>query len=375
MSPDVSTVRVGVVGAGAIVRMSHLPAIGRVEGVTAVAVADPDQGRVELLAKEHEASPFTDYRAMIDETELDAVLVAIPNHLHREVVEYAAAKGLHVFLEKPVAHTLVDAIEIQQTCESAGVVTQVGFNQRFWEPVKLARKGLQSGVVGGLHSFRSVYSESYSVYPSATRYRYDLEQSGGASILDLAIHRIDLARHLVGEIVEVCATIDHRTIPFAADDNVFLLVRFETGATGVISSDRFSPQVSNATDLYGDAGTIHLSTETLNPFQSAPLAFSSTVDKSDLPVEFAQADWPQAWWLDYQPGSWVSMNPPRTSPYDSEWTAFAAAVVGEVDPARPTIVDGVRAQEVVTAAYRSVREHGWVSLPLADPAEPIPTYQ
>lgn len=243
--------------------------------MTAVAVADPDQGRVELLAGEHEASAFNDYKAMIDHGGLDAVLVAIPNHLHREVVEYAAAAGLHVFLEKPVAHTLVDAIAIQEACDTAGVVTQVGFNQRFWEPVRLARKGLEAGVVGGLHSFRSVYSESHSVYPSATRHRYDLNQSGGASILDLAIHRIDLARHLVGEIVEVCATIDHRSIPFAADDNVFLLVRFATGATGVISSDRFSPQVSNATDLYGDEGTIHLSTETLNPFQSAPLAFSA----------------------------------------------------------------------------------------------------
>lgn len=375
MSAESPNLRVGVVGAGAIVRMSHLPAIGRVAGVTAVAVADPDQSRVELLAKEHEATAFTDYRSMIDGSELDAVLVAIPNHLHREVVEYAASAGLHVFLEKPVAHTLVDALAIQQACEAAGVVTQVGFNQRFWEPVKLARKGLAAGVVGGLHSFRSVYSESFSVYPSATRYRYDLNQSGGASILDLAIHRIDLARHLVGEIVEVCATIDHRTIPFPADDNVFILVRFESGATGVISSDRFSPQVSNATDLYGDAGTIHLSTETLNPFQSAPLAFSSTLDKAELPEEFAQSDWPQAWWLDYQPGTWVSMNPPRISPYDSEWAAFGAAVAGHVDPARPTIIDGVRAQEVVTAAYRSVREHGWVSLPLADPAEPIPAYQ
>lgn len=366
--------RVGVVGAGAIVRMSHLPSIGRTEGVRAVAVADPDQDRVNQLAKQHDAVAYSDYATMLDEAELDAVLVALPNHLHRDVVERATARGLHVFTEKPVAHNLEDARAIEAACDAAGVVTLTGFNQRFREPVQLAKQGIDAGVVGDVVAFRSVYSESYDVYPSATRYRYDLAQSGGASILDLAIHRIDQARHLVGDIVEVCATVDHRTIPFAADDSVFLLLRFANGATGVISSDRFSPQVSNATDIYGPEGTIHVSSETRNPFQSVPLAFSSRLPMEQLPQTYAEADWPSAWWLDYQPGSWVTMSPSRSNPYDKEWRAFVDAINGTVDPAMPTIHDGVRAQEVVTAAYRSVREHGWVSLPLENPVEPIPTY-
>lgn len=370
-----SPIRVGIVGAGAIVRLSHLPAMSRVEGVLPVSIADPDGERAELLAKEYDLAAFTSYSDMIEAGDLDAVLIAIPNHLHLDVARQAAAAGLHVFTEKPVAHNLEDALAIQEATDAAGVVTQTGFNQRFREPVQMARRGIDAGVVGDVLSFRSVYSESYDLYPAASKYRYDLAQSGGASILDLAIHRIDLARYLVGEIVEVCATIDHTTIPFPADDNVFLLVRFENGATGVISSDRFSPQVSNATDLYGPQGTIHLSTETRNPFSSVPLAFSSRLPQDQLPRELAEADWPTAWWLDYVPGTWVSVTPPRTNPYDLEWDAFARAVRGEQVPGRPTIADGVRAQEVVTAAYRSVREHGWVSLPLADPAEPIPTYE
>lgn len=370
-----SPIRVGIVGAGAIVQLSHLPAMARVDGIQPVAISDPDVGRGEALAKEYDLLSYTDYAEMIQAGGLDAVLIAIPNHLHLDVTRAAAAAGLHVFTEKPVAHTLVDALAIKEATDVAGVVTQTGFNQRFREPVQMARRGIEAGVVGDVLSFRSVYSESYDLYPAASGYRYDLAQSGGASILDLAIHRIDLARYLVGDIVEVCATIDHTTIPFPADDNVFLLVRFESGATGVISSDRFSPQVSNATDLYGPQGTIHLSTETRNPFSSVPLAFSSRLPQADLPRELAEADWPTAWWLDYEPGSWVSVTPPRTNPYDLEWAAFAAAVGGEEVAGRPTITDGVKAQEVVTAAYRSVREHGWVSLPLTSPSEPIPTYE
>ena len=371
--PTSSPVRVGVVGAGAIVRLSHLPSLSRVPGVQPVALADPDSERAGKLAGEYGLKAYGDYRDMIAAGDLDAVLVAIPNHLHRPVIEAAASAGLHVFCEKPLAHDLVDALACERACDDAGVVLQVGFNQRFWGPVALAKKGLEAGVVGPVQGFRSVYAESWEVYPSATRYRYDLAQSGGASILDLAIHRIDLARHLVGDIVEVCATVDHRVIPFPADDNVYLLCRFASGATGVISSDRFSPQVSNATDLFGPAGTMHLSTETRNPFQSVPLAVSSMLPADELPEEFVQADWPQAWWNAYEPGSWLQLIPPRTNPYDSEWAEFASAVT-QGRPASPSGNDGVRAQEVVTAAYRSVRTHGWVSLPLDDPDEPMPSY-
>lgn len=368
------TLRVGAVGAGAIVRMSHLPAIAATAGLELAAVADPDIDRARELASEYGATAYATYQEMFETEQLDIALVAIPNHLHRPVIEDAAAAGINVFCEKPVAHQLVDAIAAQKACEKAGVQMQVGFNQRFWEPVQIAKRAIDAGVVGGVQAFRSVYSEAHDVYPSATKYRYDLRQSGGASILDLAIHRIDLARYLLGDIVEVCATVDHRVIPHAADDNVFLLVRFASGATGVISADRFSPQVSNATDLYGPAGTIHLSTETRNPFQSVPLAISSTLPQEKLPAEIQQADWPQAWWNDYQPGTWLEFIPPRVSPYRSEWAAFENSVRNGTQ-ATPSGMDGVKAQEVVTAAYRSVRTHGWVSLPLSDPEEPIPTYE
>lgn len=368
-----SPLRVGIVGAGAIVQMSHLPAIAATSGLQISAVADRDINRASGLAREYQATPYCDYRDMLAGEDLNIVLVALPNNYHCEVVIKAAQAGAHVFCEKPVAHTLVDAIAAQQACEKAGVLMQVGFNQRFWEPVQIAKRAIETGVIGNVQSFRSVYSEAFNVYPSVTKYRYDMKQSGGASILDLAIHRIDLARYLVGDVVEVCAAVDHRIIPFPVDDNVFILVRFQSGATGVISADRFSPQVSNATDLYGPLGTTHLSTETRNPFQSVPLAVSSLLPADQLPEELRQADWPQAWWNDYEPGAWLELIPPRISPYQAEWAAFEQAVRTRREPS-PSGLDGVKAQEVVTAAYRSVRTHGWIGLPLDDPEEPIPAY-
>jgi len=367
--------RVGAIGAGAIARLSHLPAISSIPGLEVAAIADPSVERAQDLASQYGATGYVGYKEMFDNENLDVALVAIPNHLHRQAIEEAAVRGIHVMCEKPLAHNLVDAQAALEACDKAGVQMQVGFNQRFWEPTQISKRALDAGVIGDVQAFRSVYSEAWNVYPAATNYRYDLQQSGGASIIDLGVHRIDLARYLIGDIVEVCATMDHRVIPHAADDNVFLLVRFASGATGVINSDRFSPQVSATTDLYGPNGTIHISTETSNPFASVPLAISSTLPKDALPEEISQADWPTAWWNAYEPGTWLEFRPPRTNPYVSEWVAFEESIrSGIPSDVVPTGIDGVRAQEIVTAAYRSVRTHGWIGLPLNDPEEPIPSY-
>lgn len=104
------------------------------------------------------------------------------------------------------------------------------------------------------------------------------------------------------------------------------------------------------------------------------MAISSIRPQEELPDEIRQADWPQAWWNDYQPGTWLEFIPPRVNPYRSEWAAFERSVRTRTHPS-PSGQDGVKAQEVVTAAYRSVRTHGWVSLPLSDPEEPMPTYE
>ena len=373
MSSSSSSLRVGVVGGGAISRLAHVPATVASEHVELAAVVDIDRDRAAELAVPHGALAYESVAAMLAEGDVDAAIVAVPNAAHEAAVVELADAGVHVLCQKPLAHTLESAQRIVDACQRNGVALQVGFNQRFWEPIRLAKRAIDEGVVGTVHFARSVYSEAWNVYPAATGYRYDLEQSGGASIIDLSIHRIDLLRHLLGDISSICASITHSTLPIAVDDNVMMMCRFESGSQGFISSDRFSPQVSNATDLYGDAGTIHISTETINPFQSVPLAISSSRDVDELPEWLVQAHYPTAWWKGYTPGDWISLVPPRVNPYICEIDAFASAIADGRDPVI-TGNDGLRAQEAVTAAYRSMRLGSWVDVPLADQAEPIPTY-
>lgn len=365
--------RIGLIGAGAIARIAHLPALAAVDGVVIAGICDPSLERGGELARQYDAETYQDIESLISKARLDGVVVCCPNAYHETAAVAAASHGLAVFCQKPLAHDLTSAQRIVDACDQAGVILQVGFNQRYWPAVQYAHEIIKADIIGPPRIFRSVYSEAWDVYPALTKYRYDLEQSGGASIIDLSVHRIDLARFLLGEISELCAVIAHTTLPVPVDDTVNLTLRFESGAVGTITSDRFSPQVSNATDVFGPDGTLHLSTETINPFQSVPLAISSRRDFHSLPQWLRDSFYPTAWWKDYVPGEWLTAVPPRTSAYQREMQAFCDAIrTGTAPPV--TGQDGLKAQEVVTAAYRSERLHSWVSLPLSEQSEPMPTY-
>ena len=113
-------------------------------------------------------------------------------------------------------------------CDENKVQLQIGFNQRFWSQVQIVKRLLDMNFIGKIHSFRTIYSEKYSVFPAATPYRYILDQSGGATIIDLAIHRIDMIRYLLGEYKSLVAELKHSEIPAKVDDNVHILVNMKS---------------------------------------------------------------------------------------------------------------------------------------------------
>jgi predicted dehydrogenase len=361
-----SKLGIGLIGAGAIMRLSHAPTIAASDCATLAAVYDTDMARAEAIAAAFGGQPFDRLEAMLGMRGLDAVIVATPNRFHEVGVTAAAAHGKHVLCEKPLAIDAAAARRMIAACEAAKVILQVGFNQRFWAQVEIAKQLVDAGFIGKIHQMRSVYSEKSTAYPASTRYRYDLEQSGGATIIDLTIHRIDLARHLLGDFSGVCADLAHSQLPEIVDDNVNLLLRFANGARGQLASNGYSPNIGDGTDLYGTEGAIHIASETASPFASAPLAVYTEKPAEALPDVLREAHYPDAWWKTFA-GGWITVKPPRRSPYGKQLTAFCDSI-RDGRPARITGLDGLRAQECVQGAYQSMREGRWVDLPLAEDA-------
>lgn len=354
-------------------RLSHGPVIAKSDFAEVAAVFDMTLARAEAIAADFGGKAFDNLEAMLDKGDVDAVIVATPNNAHHDGVIAAAEHAKHVLCEKPLSLTVAECQRMVDACDNAGVVLQVGFNQRFWGQVQIAKALIDAGFIGKIHQMRSIYSEKASAYPAATRYRYDLAQSGGATIVDLAIHRIDIARHLVGDFTSVFGELTHSELPEKVDDNIWLLTRFEDGGRGCISGNRYSPDIGDGTDLYGSEGTIHIASESINPYNASPLAIYTEKSAKDLPDVLHEAFYPDAWWKTFG-GGWITVKPPRRSPYEAQLRSFVSAVRGE-QPVEISGMDGLKAQEVIQAAYLSMHSGTWVDLPVAaDAPFLVPTY-
>ena len=128
-----SDVRMGVVGCGSIAEIAHLPSITQRKEARLVAVCDRDEEQAKAAAAKWGAERhFTDHRAMFDHANLDGVVIATPNNSHRNIAVAAAAAGVHVVVEKPLAVTNTEAWDIVGACKDAGVKLMVGCDRRFW---------------------------------------------------------------------------------------------------------------------------------------------------------------------------------------------------------------------------------------------------
>jgi predicted dehydrogenase len=237
--------RFGFIGAGAIAQRRHLPEARANRHTEVASIADPVPQRVEGLAREYGAQPFTDYRRMLGDVELDAVVVAGPNALHAEMAIDSLRAGLHVLCEKPMATTLTDARAIIAAAAKARKKLMIAMNQRFMPQHVRAKAILDAGKLGRPLSFEATFAhggpEAWSVDGAASW--FTRKDAAGFGVLgDLGVHKIDLIRWLLGqEIVEVAAvlgTIAKRGPdgkPIALDDNAQLIVRTDGGATGTIN--------------------------------------------------------------------------------------------------------------------------------------------
>jgi predicted dehydrogenase len=138
-------IKVGLVGGGAIMRLSHAPTIKASKDAELVAVFDTDLNRAEGLTREFGGKAFDHLEAMLDVPGLDAVIVATPNKYHEEGVVAAAKHSKHVLCEKPLSVDAAAARRMVKACGDAKVVLQVRLNQRFWAQVEIAKQLIDAG--------------------------------------------------------------------------------------------------------------------------------------------------------------------------------------------------------------------------------------
>lgn len=194
------------------------------------------------LARDLGVPCFASLDALLAAVHVDALIVATPNRTHEAVGAAAAARGLHLLVEKPIAHDLASARRLVAAAEQAGVHLLVGHHRRYNPAVERARALLNLGAVG-----RLVAVSAHWMLRKPDAYFADdwRRQPGGGPVLINLIHDIDLLRHLCGEIVEVSARTSNAMRGFAVEDTAAILLTFETGALATILVSDAAPSPWN----------------------------------------------------------------------------------------------------------------------------------
>ena len=248
-----AALRAGVVGCGNVAG-NHAAAYRDHPGVDLVAVADVDPGRAGELARRFGGRAVTPER-MFD-LDLDLVSVCTPHPTHEDIVIRAAANGVHVLCEKPIAIDLSSAARMVTAAETAGVLLGVLFQRRFWPAAQRIRRAIDDGTLGQpFLGHASVLLHRDPQYYTATPWRGKWETDGGGVLMTQAVHNIDLLQWFMGEAIEVSAA--HSTIvqPIEVEDTAVATMRFAGGGLATLAaSTALTPGLGTRVQVTGRTG-------------------------------------------------------------------------------------------------------------------------
>jgi len=344
-------IRMAISGTGAIAERAHIPALQSIASVEIVALQSRTTEKAQRVATRRwrsGATPpaiYTDFTEMLDRERPDVVGIFTPNYLHCEYALQAIAFGAHVLCEKPMAPTAVAAHRMVDAAARARRVLMVTMQRRYGGFEAAVKRALRTGAIGTPNFIRARLSHGGPEgWAPGQRWFVDPQQAGGGAALDLGFHAVDLALWYLGEIASVSGYTATTSKPIDVDDTAVMLLRFRSGALGVVEASWASQPALSGLEIYASAGRVMM---------GYPRNELSIVRADGTPVPgYAREE------LAAQFDARDLLAPLRALAQN-----FADAVEGRAVPT-PDGLDGLRAVEVIDACYRSSRSGRHVDLPL-----------
>lgn len=236
--------RVGVIGAGAM-GQHHVRIYNELPGVELVGIADIDATKVNQLAAQYKIKAFTDYNELLKQ-ELDAVSIVVPTMMHRKVALDVIDADTNILIEKPIADTPENAMDIIDSANDAGLKLMVGHIERFNTAVMKLKEIIDSGRLGKVVSI-----STHRVGPYNPRIR-DV-----GVIMDIGVHDIDVISYLHGmKATEVYAVAGADIHPF--EDHAAIILRFDDEHSGIIETNWLTPHKIRKLTAIGLKGVAYL---------------------------------------------------------------------------------------------------------------------
>jgi len=190
-------VRVALIGTGAVAVQNHIPGIRLHPAGEVVALCDPEPKALEqAIGASGIRRTFNDYAVLMREPDIDAVVIATPNHVHAPIALAAIAAGKHVLCEKPLAMSHAETAAMTLAAENAGVVNMTAFTYRFIPAIRWIRRLLNDGDIGTPYHVRIRRLQDWG--DRALGWRQHRALAGSGELGDMLAHRIDYVHYLIG---------------------------------------------------------------------------------------------------------------------------------------------------------------------------------
>jgi len=326
------------------------------------------------------AKSATDWRAVVEDPNLDIIDITTPNDTHAQIAIAAAEAGKAVLCEKPLGMDVPECEKMVAAVKRHKVVNMVCHNYRRIPAIAHARKLIAEGALGDrLYHYRARYAQDWIADPNFPLvWRLKKEIAGSGAHGDIDAHIIDLGRYLVGELTEVCGLMEtfikERPVLEAAgaglgakagrsmgqvtvDDAVSWIGRFKNGAIANLEATRFAYGRKNhiALEINGSKGSLVFDFEDMNR-----LKFYSAEDPADrqgfrdILITDPSHPYLKAWW----PGGHI-IGYEHT--FVNTFADFVTAVVNGKS-VQPTFEDGLQNEKVLAAIEASARKREWVKV-------------
>ena len=334
----VDNIRVGIVGAGAIAQIAHLPVLRKLKGVQVVGICDNDGPKARALAARFETgAAYDDIEELLELARVDAVVICTPSHLHEAHAISAMAAGAHVLVERPLALSSAGVARLLKAAERYKRNLLVAMNSRFRADVQAVQGFLKGGELGPLATIRC----GWQVFRAAhltLGWRSRRAESGGGAMMDLGLPMLDLALWIAGTpaVERVSAFLDR-----AQGKQVD-----EIGAAHLYCADGLS--------VFCDVSWRHVGEGERTWLDVQGAKGSASISPLRVFKELHGAP------VDVTPTGAAGRENPFSASYRSEWAYFLAAVRGEVQVEPPE--DQLQLHKVLEAIYRSADEQHDIKL-------------
>lgn len=337
-------VNVAVIGLGRQ-GMLHLVNASRIEGVHVVSAADASKKSLKKAESLGVKNLYEDYNELLNHSSnIDAVIISLPNFLHFKSIQSSLEAGLNVFAEKPMATTVEECRQIVNMVQKSGRKFMMGHVMRFTEALEKMKQNLDMGMLGNLEvvTLEEIINGPFA-HPRnpapVSDWWFDPKMSGGGALIDIGYHMIDLFRFFSGEGKVVFSSLDHKFSLPVEDGAILVLQSSKSSSKGIVNVGWYQqttfPRYNFRAILHGAAG--YLSSEDLMPRNLYRHAGKVGV-KNILRRAVGKKIRPLYYTYHYES-------------FYKELVSFFACIHNDTEPS-VTAVDGLKTIELIQEAYQ-----------------------